>query len=252
MNRTLKVTGLFLLFATGCGTDINQALLLAGESGARTFLDVLISDFFSDLPELVSFPPGPGEPNGGDSGDDAGTDAGDGAPTDGAGGDSPAEAGAAIYTANSCFACHCDDASGGCLPSAPDIVGRDSATLQEQLQGETPHTGGKFPDLTDQDIADLEAFLADDAGTDAGDGIPTDGAGGDGPAGAALYTANSCFACHCDDASGGCLPGAPGILGGDSAMLQEWLQGGTPHTGGKFPDLTDQDIADLEAFLADL
>ena len=57
MKRTLRVTGCaWWLFFAGCGTDFSEALLFAGESAGRTFLDVLISDLYSDAPELVVFP----------------------------------------------------------------------------------------------------------------------------------------------------------------------------------------------------
>lgn len=157
-----------LPFVVGCGTNVNEALLLAAESSARTLFDIWLSDLYSGLPELFSLPSGPGEPvNGGGTGtgptDGTGTGTGTGPPPGGGSSDlvgDPLE-GAATFSANSCTACHCDDASGGCFPGAPNLTGKDFATIKERLQGETPHPGGKFPDLVDQDIANLEAFLAD-------------------------------------------------------------------------------------------
>lgn len=164
MRKMLWMTAALLSPVTmGCGSDLNQALLLAGESGARTALDVLVSDFYSDLPELFSLPPGPGEPAGGEEGD-SGAEQDDATPTGGGdGADGDAQNGAATYTANGCSGCHCDDASGGCLSGAPSLQGEDFATIQELLQGDTPHMGGKFDELTDQDLADLEAFLTEQA-----------------------------------------------------------------------------------------
>ena len=159
-----------LPLAPGCGSDFREALLLGSESGIRTSLDILLSDLYSDLPELFFLPPGPGEPvDGEDGGQDTGDMAEDGGDqTDGGGGGElvgNVATGMVIFTANSCFVCHCEDASGGCLPGAPNIQGKDFATIQERLQGQTPHPGGKFPELTDQDIADLEAFFAELSGS---------------------------------------------------------------------------------------
>ena len=58
MKWTYAIAGTFILpVVAGCGTNLNEALLLATESGARTLIDVLLSDLYSDLPDLLSFPP---------------------------------------------------------------------------------------------------------------------------------------------------------------------------------------------------
>jgi mono/diheme cytochrome c family protein len=152
------VSALILPAVAGCGTNLNEALLLASESGARTLVDVLLSDLYADLPDLFTIPPVVGETT--DDADD-GNDGGDVGPGDGAVTDGDAETGGQVFTANSCAACHCADASGGCAASAPAVVGADVDTLRNRLQGDTPHTGGKFADLSAQDLADVEAFLAD-------------------------------------------------------------------------------------------
>jgi cytochrome c1 len=167
----------------GCGTNFDEALLLAGESGARTFLDILVSDLYSDLPDLFTFPEGPGgdgmeddadAPGDGANGDsdvDAGDDPSDSGsddegdadvPIDGGGGGLAGDSasGESLYMASFCGGCHCVDASGGCLPSAPDLRNASVAMLGEFLQGATPHLGGKSPDLTEQDLADLAAYLS--------------------------------------------------------------------------------------------
>lgn len=162
------VPGLTLLpLVIGCGSNLNDALFQAAETGARTALDVLIADLYADLPDIFTLPPGPGESVGDpDTGDDGGATTDGGPATDGGDVDlsGDVENGAATFTANSCSTCHCEDASGDCLAAAPNLQGTDSATLREWLQGETPHAGGKSPDLTGQDFADLQAFLADQAG----------------------------------------------------------------------------------------
>ncbi len=58
-----------------------------------------------------------------------------------------------------CQACHCADATGGCLMNAPNIQGKPYETIDARTRGSVSHPGGKF-NLTDQDIADIEAFLA--------------------------------------------------------------------------------------------
>lgn len=76
-----------------------------------------------------------------------------------------AERGAQLYAVAdgvgpSCQSCHCPDASGGCRLSAPNIQGRSFALLDARTRdADVSHPGGKF-NFTDQDIADLAAYLA--------------------------------------------------------------------------------------------
>ncbi|MFQ5591003.1 MAG: c-type cytochrome, partial [Phycisphaerae bacterium] len=58
-----------------------------------------------------------------------------------------------------CGACHCADAMGGCALDAPALVGVDLDTLTAMVVGEGAHPGGKF-NLSDDDVADLQAYLA--------------------------------------------------------------------------------------------
>ena len=73
--------------------------------------------------------------------------------------------GATIYvegdgTAFGCANCHCSDATGDCRLSAPDIRGAGYTEIDARTRNSsTYHPGAKF-DFTDQDIADLEAYLA--------------------------------------------------------------------------------------------
>jgi len=194
MMNTSRCTGVsLLLFLSGCGTGLNQTLIQAGESGALTFLDVFVSDLYSDLPDLFTLPAtvagdaDDAEPD--DAADDAlpddvadGEDADDGFTGDdpddvasdededeveddgmidiGGGPAVDAVSGEAIFVASFCSGCHCVDASGGCLPSAPSLHDVSVAILQEYLQGDTSHLGGKFPGLTGQALADVAAFLS--------------------------------------------------------------------------------------------
>ncbi|NOT02256.1 MAG: hypothetical protein HOP29_16740 [Phycisphaerales bacterium] len=75
---------------------------------------------------------------------------------------------------------------------------------------------------------------------------------GDVTAGQTLYADNGCTACHCADASGGCLLDAPALIGVGEDELFGFLVGtATAHPGGKF-EFDDQDLLDLEAYLASL
>ena len=164
MRRVILASGLAVaLFGLACGTRVNEALLLALESGSRTAVDVFVSDLYSDLPNLFTFPPPSGEPDGGDTdGDDAnGGDGGDQQPPDGGGGDLVGDpvAGEALYLSSGCGFCHCDDGSGECLPGSPSLLGSTLEANREAVVGDAPHTGGKDPELTDQDLADIVAFL---------------------------------------------------------------------------------------------
>ncbi len=174
MKRTYSWIGLLLFpLLTGCGSGIQEALILAGESGTRTFLDVLLSDLVADLPDYFSFPPGLGGDDADDGGDgdggDGDGDGGDGDGGDGDGGDGDGDNGGsdligdaangeALFTAD-CVACHCASAA-VCGAGQIDIEGIGFSRLQEKLLGEGFHGGGKFPDFTKQDLADLAAFLA--------------------------------------------------------------------------------------------
>ncbi|MGB2984628.1 MAG: hypothetical protein WBE26_01985 [Phycisphaerae bacterium] len=109
-------------------------------------------------------------------------------------------------------------------------------------------------DALDEDGAPPSDEGEDDGDTDDGNGDDEDGGGvsfddltGDPAAGEPLYA--SCAGCHCADASGGCLPGATGLVGASAESLDEFLRGGASHPSS---DLTDQEIVDLEAYLASL
>jgi len=67
--------------------------------------------------------------------------------------------GKTLFNANGCVACHCADASGGCAASAPALMGVTTQEVDDHLRGTAVHPGGKFT-LTDQEIADIQAFLA--------------------------------------------------------------------------------------------
>lgn len=139
----------------GCGTNLDEILFQSATALGRTYIDLLLTDAANTLAERDQDE----EPVDGDqNGDDVdGGNGGDDGTTDGGFEDlvgDPA-AGEALYA--SCAACHCADASGGCLPGTPGIIGVSAETLDEFLRGDAPHPPS---DLTDQEIVDLEAYLA--------------------------------------------------------------------------------------------
>ena len=118
---------------------------------------------------------------------------------------------------------------------------------------------GVTPTDTDGDgVADNSDNCPNDANADQADG-DSDGlgdacddtddnviSGGDAGLGDALYMSNGCAACHADDGSGDI---GPDIRGESVQSLEDHLIGTEEHLGGKKPDLTDQDLADIAAFL---
>ncbi len=168
-RATRRICCVSILLCAGCGSGVQDAVLLAGESGARTFIDILISDIFADLPDLVTFPPGVDTSADAVAETDVATDGGtgtDGAadtPTDsggvGAGLTGVASNGEALFSANGCSGCHCP-AADACTSGRINLHGVQAARIEEKTQSDLFHTGGKFPDLTEQDLVDLEAFFA--------------------------------------------------------------------------------------------
>ncbi len=100
-----------------------------------------------------------------------------------------------------------------------------------------------------------EAVAADcdpacEAGSECVDGECIPATGGDPVAGEAFYAANNCAACHCDDATGGCIPTAPSLVGEESDAIFSRLSGAEAHTGPPVEGVTQEDADDLAAWLA--
>lgn len=147
-----------LMGLSGCGTNFDEVLYQTASATGRTILDRLLTDLANTLAD--SFDLG-GAPAQGDEldGDNSGSDTVPplGPPLEELTGD-PA-AGEGVYTSNSCAACHCADAGGGCALSAPSLVDVETETLDDRLRGDVDHPGGKF-NFTNQDIVNLQAYLA--------------------------------------------------------------------------------------------
>ena len=143
----------------GCGSNFPELLYQSASAAGRTYLDLLLTDVANTVTDALDredevSPDGDddGDDNGDDNGDDDGGDGGDISFDDLTG--DPA-AGEPLYA--SCAACHCADGSGGCIPGATAVIGVSAETLDEFLRGGAAHPAS---DLTDQEIVDLEAYLA--------------------------------------------------------------------------------------------
>ncbi len=77
----------------------------------------------------------------------------------------------AVVWGGLCINCHGVDGSGGL---GPDIRDHSRELLWLQLLSPTTHTGGAHPEYTDQDFADLQAFLSTQGGRGRADRVPDD------------------------------------------------------------------------------
>lgn len=280
-NRSLNGIGRILIIASvplvgcgaGCGTNFSDLAYQAGAAATRTAADLLLTDFYNavaDARDSAQEPTdqgdagdndsdgaddsdgdsnGDGNSNGGDGDTDgggAGDGDGDGGPFDGLTGD--AATGQSLFVDGGCNSCHCDDGSGGCALSAPAVNGVAADVLDGVLRGDAVHPVSS-PELTDQDIVDLQAFLSSDDGGDVGGG--EEPPSGDADNGMTIFAANGCGGCHCDDAGGGCALSAPPITGVALDTLDGIIRGDATHPFAKL-DLSDEELNDLQAYLAGL
>ena len=139
----------------GCGTNLDEVLFQSGAATGRTLIDLWLTDFANRLADSLD-PNGAAAGDGGSTTDQGGGGTGGGAGSTDLTGD-PA-AGQTVFTANNCTSCHCADASGGCALSAPPIAGVASDTIDARLRGDASHPLKVA--LSDQDLADLQAYLA--------------------------------------------------------------------------------------------
>ena len=65
-----------------------------------------------------------------------------------------AVAGDTYYTGNGCIDCHFADATG-----PPSIVESSCSTIFDKLSGAAAHVGGVFDGVTEQDAADIRAWI---------------------------------------------------------------------------------------------
>lgn len=154
----LPVLGIAAL-AAGCGTDWQQVLVQEGSAVGVTLVDRLLTEaansLLDSLDEVGQPEPADEEPpdTGGDDGDGGGGGAVDFDSLTGV-----AAQGEVLFAEQGCMGCHCADATGGCVGEAPRVVGVAAEILDARLRGAATHP--VKPSLTDQDIVDLEAYLA--------------------------------------------------------------------------------------------
>lgn len=222
-----------LLTSAGCGTNAEAVFAQSGSSAAFTLLDIFLTDTANAMLDQRQPPPGGG---GGDEDGDGDEDGGDGGDGDGGGAVSPGEQ---AYADAGCANCHGQNAEGG---SGPALFGMDElAALEDRFADGASHLGAT---LTDQEIADVADWLL---GEDTTDGGADGDAGGSAAAGEQAYADAGCAACHGGAAEGG---GGPALAGVDElAALEDRFSGGAAHLG---TTLTDQEIADVAAWLAGL
>ena len=91
-----------------------------------------------------------GNTNGNDNGNTNGND-------NGTGGGGDAVAGQAFFTANGCAVCHGADATGVIGPNLRSVTAAD---IFARLSGAESHPGGTVAGVTEQDAADVQAWLA--------------------------------------------------------------------------------------------
>ncbi len=203
----------------GCGTNIEAVLAQTGNAAATTLFDALLTDFANSVADNLD----QNAPRPVDGADGDGGDGGD----DGDGGDNGGSPGQQAYTDRGCGGCHGTDGEGG---SAPALAGVDQTdALEARFGGGADHFGST---LSDQEIADITAWLLGDEGGDGVDG---------GLDGTAMF-ADDCAACHGDDGASGF---APDITGVDAAALSTGLESGA-HSGIA---LTAEEVAAIAEFL---
>ncbi len=171
------VLAAFCLAVGGCGTNFNELMYQVAGAAGRTAFDLWLTEQANQLADAhdqaADTDDGDAEDadeaDDGADADDAGEgDADDGADAgDGGGGDlddltGDPVAGEAAYAANNCAACHCTGSSGDCTRTGGALVGVDASTLDEFLRGDAAHV--TKPDLTDQEVADIAAYLASQGG----------------------------------------------------------------------------------------
>ena len=205
-----------LMGLAGCGTNFDAVAAQTGNAVGITILDILLTDFTNQVADAVD----QNAPRPADAADDDADPDGDGDGDDVAD-DPPGEQ---AYAGNGCGACHGGAGEGG---SAVALDGADQTdAMEERFGGGANHMGST---LTDQEIADITAWLL-------GDGAGEDGGA---PDGAVLY-ADNCSTCHGDDGTGG-VPIAGLSADELSAGLASAVHGSIT--------LSDEEIAAIVVFL---
>lgn len=147
-RAALWLAPILIAVMPGCSTVAGDALFNAATAAGTSVLDQLLTAAINGTLDLVNPPPTDEADDGSDSDGNF----------EGLTGD--AANGQALFTLFNCASCHCADGSGGCALSAPSLIGVGTTELDDNLRGQSIHLGGKFTQLTDQEIVDLMALLA--------------------------------------------------------------------------------------------
>ncbi len=224
------------LVSIGCGTNFEEILLQAASALGRTALDLSITELANDLANGSTNEPDDQDSDIDDA-DDMATDEPDLGDSPGDDGSSDVARGETLVTDN-CSACHGADGASG---FAPSIQGASADEIASKIGGADGHL---VVSLSDQDAEDMAAFLGSFEGS--GDAVE-----GDSDEGESAFIAFGCAGCHCADASGGCALDAPNLVGASFQELTDVVVGNVPHAGG-ITDLSDEEIADIQAYLDSL
>lgn len=153
-----------------------------------------------------------------------------------------ATSGAAIY-ADNCASCHGASAQGGAGPALAGIS--DSAGVIDTILYGAGGMPGFSSSLSDQDVSDVLAYLADLGGGSGGGGGGGSGSGD----GQSLFL-SYCATCHGSSAQGGSGPALAGIAA-TSGVIDMILYGGDGMPG--FADtLSDSDVDAILSWLGGL
>lgn len=135
-----------------------------------------------------------------------------------------------VLASKTCIACHGEDGN-TLLPGYPHIAGQSARYLFRQMQlmrdgdRDPGVMVGQLDNMTDQDLRDMAAFYASQAGKigqASREGIED---------GEAIYRGGilakqvaACTACHAPDGSGNALAGFPSLSGQTAAYVEEQLK----------------------------
>jgi len=222
--------------------DVRDAIGEVSEmSGLSSLTGQEITDIGAYLQSLGSSSEGSESENGSEGGsNDGGANSSTGVST----------SGATLYATN-CAGCHGADAKGAAPSNNTSVVGEGANDIKEAI-GEVSAMGS-LSSLTDGQLADIAAWLADPSATDTttgtGSGSGTTGGGTTSTTGQSVYTTN-CLGCH--GANGTQITGHS-IVGKTADQISTAIANvAAMSSSSSLAALTTQEIADLATYLATL
>ena len=166
-----------------------------------------------------------------------------------------------------CFGCHAPDGGGGKEYPGPSIRNKQRTELWDKLTSPTNHPGGAHDEFTQDDYANLEAFLADGAAYGRPDLIPDDcqvlsDCDGDGTSDGCEQASGTQVDSNWDGIPDDCIAACPGDVSGDGIVdivdllqvISDWdAPGGSSDCSspsGPYPDGI-VDVSDLLQVISD-